>query len=98
MKDEHNDIVKDLMTRYLAGEASFEEEKQLLAWIAQHPDNEAEYLATKKVFELSQQHYTSKATESIDIDKEWGHFVNTIRKEKPVRKLTPETSSSSSLI
>jgi transmembrane sensor len=96
VKDEKNDIARDLVTRYLSGEASAEDEKQLLNWIAQKPENEQDYLATKKIFELSEQHYTAKGSEllDVDIDHEWNHFMSNIKKEAPVRTLEPEKQSS----
>ena len=91
MKNEENDILNELIPRYLVGEASAEEEKQLLTWIAQAPENERQYLSFKKVFELSEKHYTDKAGQTLDIniDNEWNHFISTIDKtqEKPVHTL-----------
>lgn len=81
MKDDFNDSVKELITKYLADEASSEETRALQEWITQAPENERHYLAYKRVFELSQQHYAQKAedTHTVDIDQEWGHFMNNIR-------------------
>jgi transmembrane sensor len=90
VKDESNDIVKDLMTRHLSGEATPEEEKNLFGWIGQNAENEKEYQAFKKVFELSERHYAAEhnALPQIDIDHEWNHFLINVReKETPVRKL-----------
>jgi transmembrane sensor len=99
VKNENNDIVKELIPRYLAGEASVSEEKQLLDWIAQSRENEQEYLTSKRVFELGQKHYADKINESIniDIDEEWKHFVNSINtNEKKVRTL-PDTKNTKQL-
>lgn len=81
MKDDFNDSVKELITKYLADEASSEEARALQDWITQAPENERQYRAYKKVFELSQQHYAQKAdeTHTVDIDQEWNHFMNNIR-------------------
>lgn len=89
MKDDFNDSVKELITKYLADEASSEEARALQEWITQAPENERQYLAYKKVFDLSQQHYAQKAdeTHTVDIDHEWNHFMNNIRG----RVLEPET-------
>jgi len=93
-----NDSVKDLITRYLASEASPEEEKELLAWIARAPENEEHYRAYKRVFELSGQHYSRKQEDrAIDLDYEWNHFLNNIQqKTQPagkVRNLEPRSYS-----
>lgn len=81
MKDDFNDSVKELITKYLADEASTEEQRVLRDWIAQTPENERQYLAYKKVFELSQQHYARKTeeTHTVDIDQEWSYFMNNVR-------------------
>jgi transmembrane sensor len=96
VKNENNDIVKELIPRYLAGEASVEEEKQLLAWIAMSPGNEQEYLASKRISELSKKHYAYKNDDAIniDIDAEWNQFVRNINTdEKKVRTLADHKSS-----
>jgi transmembrane sensor len=95
VKDEKNDIGKDLITRYLAGEASVEEEQTLFKWIDQKPEHKQDYLDTKKVFELSQQHYATQRSEvvDIDVDHEWSHFMKNIKKETPVRKLEKQSSN-----
>ena len=89
MKDDFNDSVKELITKYLADEASSEEARVLRDWIEQTPENERQYLAYKKVFELSRQHYTRKTeeTHAIDIDHEWNHFMNNVH----VKEIEPET-------
>lgn len=91
MKDDFNDSVKELITKYLADEASSEEVRALQEWITQAPENERQYLAYKKVFELSRQHYAQKAsdTHTVDIDEEWGHFMSNIRG----RIIEPETKN-----
>ncbi len=88
MKDDFNDSVKELITKYLADEASSEEARVLRDWIAQTPENERQYLAYKKVFELSQQHYARKTedTHTVDIDQEWSHFMNNVREKETEAK------------
>ena len=96
MNDEQNDIVDELITKYLAGEASAEEEKQLLAWIAQTPENERHFLGFKKVLDLSQKHYAREAGQhQVNIDQEWNHFVQQINKakEKTIRLQPTQPSS-----
>jgi transmembrane sensor len=70
--------VEELISKYLAGETSATEEKQLLDWIALRPENEQVYLQFKKIFELSQKHLTTKSSQDpeINIDAEWAEFVS----------------------
>ena len=85
----------ELIIRYLSGEASAEEEGQLLAWRAVRPENERHFLTTKKLFELSNKYYSQQngTRTDINLDKEWDHFVNQIdKKNAPVRTLTPDHS------
>ncbi len=87
---------EDLIIRYLAGETSTEEEKQLQVWKAQHVENEKHFHELKKAFELSTAHVTQRSKEEIvvDVDQEWKKFVNTIeKKETPIRTLNPENPS-----
>ena len=84
MKDDRNDIVENLIVRSLSGEASAEEEKQLSAWIAQSEENERHYLGLAKAFELSKNYYVHQTHQDpdINVDQEWGHFVNQISKKE----------------
>src|SRR5258706_10383749 len=83
MNDEQNDIADELITKYLAGETSAEEETRLLAWIARTPENERHFLGFKKVFDLSQKHYgQGEGQHQVNIDQEWNHFVQQISKAK----------------
>lgn len=94
MKDEQNDIVKELIPRYLAGETSAEEEKDLLAWIAESPNNERHYRSMEKIFQLSDKHFAESKSLNLDIniDEEWNSFTQTITQKKSasVRKLEPD--------
>jgi len=87
MEDHRNHIEEDLIIKSLAGEASPEEEKQLLIWIATHANNERRFVRLKKIFELSKTHYTTEAESiaHINVDQEWNHFVARVEqsKEKP---------------
>ena len=91
-----NIMQDDLIIRHLTGETSAEEEKHLLLWMAQLPENERHYLDVKKVFELSTKHFAENLKQQVDInvDREWNKFVNTIeKKETPIRPLIPERYS-----
>ncbi len=86
----------ELIIRHLTGETSSQEEKQLLMWMAQLPENKRHYLDVKKVFELSTKHFAENSKQQVDInvDQEWNKFVNTIeKKETPIRPLISERSS-----
>lgn len=87
---------EELIVRYLSGEASAEEEQKLLAWIAQHPSNKQQFLASKKIFELSDQHYAAHNVKLlyINVDQEWNHFISKIenRKETPERSIAEGSS------
>jgi transmembrane sensor len=80
VQDDHNDSVKTLLTRHLAGETSPEEEKELQAWVRQSAENERQYSEFKRVFELSVKLYAQKMGEDlpINIDREWNHFITTV--------------------
>ena len=96
MGDEPDTMQDDLIIRHLTGETSTEEEKQLLIWMAQLPENENHYHEVKKVFELSSNHFIQNAKQEIDInvDQEWNKFVGTVgEKEAPVRSLNSENTS-----
>jgi len=95
VNDEQDHIVDELITKYLAGEASAEEENRLLAWIALTPENERHFLGFKKVFDVSQKHYAQEADgHPVNLDQEWNHFVRQINasKEKTIRLQPPPSS------
>jgi transmembrane sensor len=94
VQDDHNDSVKTLLTRHLAGETSPEEDKQLHSWLRQSAENERQYTEFKKVFELSMKHYAQKTGEElpINIDREWDHFMDTIH-NTPAKAVKLQSSS-----
>jgi transmembrane sensor len=83
LKDDNN-IFENLISKSLVGEATAAEEKQLQEWIAENPENEKAFAQSKRVLELSNNHYANQTSESsqIDIDSEWKHFVDTIESNK----------------
>ncbi|MBK7649659.1 MAG: hypothetical protein IPJ20_01420 [Flammeovirgaceae bacterium] len=82
MNNEQNHI-DDLISRYLVGEATPEEQEQLNAWIASSVENDLYYQKLKRAFELSETYYSRKASEAaIDVDQEWNHFVNQIENKE----------------
>ena len=70
--------MEELISKYLAGEASAAEEKQLLDWIALRPENDQVYLQFKRIFDLSQKHLASTSFQEpeINVDAEWAEFVS----------------------
>jgi transmembrane sensor len=77
--NDHRETVETLITKYLSGEASAEESKQLRLWIAERPENEAHFNAAKKIFDVTSAHYAAYDSASpIDIDAEWIRFKSEI--------------------
>jgi transmembrane sensor len=80
------DSVNELITKYLAGEASIDEEKELSAWVASSAENQRHFNNLKKVFDLTGNHLALHSGENphIDLDKEWARFESStgIRKIK----------------
>jgi ferric-dicitrate binding protein FerR (iron transport regulator) len=87
VKDENDDSVKELITRYLSGETSGLEEKWLMEWVASSPENERLFLDLKKVADWSDAHFsdTHKIQSRIDVNQEWNRFIKNIEKQKEVR-------------
>jgi transmembrane sensor len=72
----NNDNIRILITRYLSGEASSFEEKQLFDWVSQSSENEQEFLKFKKSWQLSGQKFEVAAKDlAIDVDHEWNVFL-----------------------
>jgi ferric-dicitrate binding protein FerR (iron transport regulator) len=97
VKDDQDDMVKELIPKYLVGEASDDEAQAVLAWIAAAPENERHYQHIKKILAVSDEYYAAKATEVLDIniDQEWNHFKHTIAKgdSNPVIELRSTRSA-----
>ena len=86
----NGNTVEELVTKYLAGEATREEAKELLDWVASGKENEEFYLRYKKIFDASAQRDRNRF--AIDIDQEWNQFLNKVQKEEetPVVPLSPQ--------
>jgi ferric-dicitrate binding protein FerR (iron transport regulator) len=84
MTNANNDSVNELITKHLVGEASADEQQQLFSWIADKQENERHYLAMKKAFDLTDQHFAVPAADElpIDIEHEWNHFTDSIGQQK----------------
>jgi transmembrane sensor len=78
--------VESLITKYLAGEASSEEARELFAWIEMSPENAKVYNNYKKALDASSAHFAQQTTlPDVDIDAEWAHFRSKVeRTEKDV--------------
>lgn len=87
MKDEPNDIVKDLIIRHLAGETSSAEEQQLFDWRMQSSDHEQQFNDLKKIMSAADEHYRTTQLPKIDLDAEWKRFTETVEDGDKVRSL-----------
>ncbi len=69
----------ELLTKFLAGEASEKESEQVKAWCDASPDNLKEFEAIKTLW-----NYTNSPAlkQEIDLDKEWQRMENTISPAK----------------
>jgi transmembrane sensor len=89
MANANNDI-NELITRYLTGESSNDDQNQLFAWVNQSQENKLYFEQYRKTFDLTQKHFT--LTDSSDlplnIDEEWNRFTEATKSQKRVRKLS----------
>jgi transmembrane sensor len=86
---DHDDSVEDLIPKYLAGEASSDEERQLLGWLDRSPENNRVYQAARKVFEAARNHYAhEEKIHAIDIDHEWAQFRKRAESIEPSSAIT----------
>jgi transmembrane sensor len=85
-----NDSINELITKFLTGESTSEEQNRLFDWINQSQENKRYYEDYRKAFDLTEKHFMlSESTNlPIDINQEWIHFTDTIRLQRPVRKLS----------
>ena len=85
-------MIRELMARYLAGEASAQESEDLREWIAAAPENKQEFDRFKKLFEITSDQLRRNAAAAgglaIDIDREWDRFRASVgnRKVIPLQK------------
>lgn len=71
MSPEYNDMMQDLLVKYLLGEATPEEQATVQAWIAASEENERQYLQAKKLWEESRHLAAARA---VDVDAAWGRM------------------------
>ena len=81
--------IDEMITRYLAGETSADEDSRILLWISQSDANRKRYNDLKKAFDLTTTHVevSAVANPEIDVDQEWSRFQNTIAGKKKTRHL-----------
>lgn len=89
----NSDNVEELITRYLAGESSADEENRLLLWISQSDANRQFYHKLKKTFDLTTSHVKvqTPGAAAVNVDHEWNAFKKNIDESKRTRLLTPST-------
>lgn len=84
-QEKHIDI--HLLTRFLAGEASAEEETAIQDWIAVSGKNRSEFEELKKVWDTLGK---TRSTQQISIDKEWNYLQSKIGKSDiEVKRFSP---------
>lgn len=83
--------IDEMITRYLAGETSADEDSRMLLWIRQSDANRKRYNDLKKAFDLTTAHVEASAVANpeIDVDEEWSRFQNSIAGKKKTRHLMP---------
>src|SRR5687768_5859515 len=83
--------IDEMISRYLAGETSADEDSRILLWISQNDANRKRYNDLKKTFDLTTAHVevSAVANPEIDVDEEWSRFQNSIAAQKKTHHLTP---------
>lgn len=90
MSEDQNHI-EELIAKSLVGETSPAEEKLLADWLAAHDDNQKLFDQSKRAFEEGSNFYaTSSEINSINVEKEWSQFSNTVSKKDNTRTLVVE--------
>lgn len=98
MKNELNDSTKELIARYLAGECTAEQERELMAWRNQSGANESVFAEFQKTADITQKHYAAMNNKrpDINVEAEWNQFLRNIseKNEAPIRTLSSTNSFS----
>src|SRR5690606_30723037 len=69
----HDDrVMKELIIKYIVGEADNQERLLVEAWVAEHNDNRKELEEMKKVWDIGKEPINIP---EIDVDKAWSDFV-----------------------
>ncbi len=85
-QDSHKDYF-DLISRYLSGNASDAEVKDLEAWVVAAPENKAQFIANKKAWMLSG---LQKSGQQVAVDKIWEKTSEQLFGEAKVVKMKPK--------
>ncbi|MDP1800554.1 MAG: FecR family protein, partial [Bacteroidota bacterium] len=72
-----------LLGKYISGNASAEEEKEIIAWLKEHPGNEEELEQAKQIWNLAR---NLKKNNSNDTEKAWQDF-KLITTAQPAHKI-----------
>jgi transmembrane sensor len=92
LKDEPNDILKELIAKSLAGETTPEQESQLREWLQRDPANQRYFDSLRKVTTMVDDRFgTAEAKNlSIDVEHEWKKFLPNVQHQTddPIVKMT----------
>jgi transmembrane sensor len=99
LKEEPNDIIKELIARSLAEETTPDQEKQLKLWLQSDANNQRYFDEVQKVTQLVDQRYgTAHAKKlSVDVDQEWASFLNQVGYDGTTVDIVESTTRSSGL-
>ncbi len=80
MDNTSNDIVQELIVKYLAGEAGTDDIRMIENWRKENRDNEKQFLEYKKTWDLAEKssYEPGKVLTGIDLDHEWIILKNRI--------------------
>lgn len=85
MSDNNQNIAPiDLLTKHFANEANAEEKKQLEAWRLADPENQKEFEAFSKLWNITAD---ANKKEVINIDAEWEHMEKSISSQTEVKTI-----------
>lgn len=91
MKENHDVILmnlepinNDAMIRYFSGNATEEDQRQLLAWINESPDNEQQLFILKDIYEAS---LLPNAQVGAQTEDEWRKMQKTILRSQPKKNI-----------
>jgi hypothetical protein len=87
MATDNDDSVNELITRYLAGETSAEEESHLLLWISRSDENRQRYNDLKRTFDLTTKHLGVHAPvdAEVNVDQEWDLFQRNLASQREIK-------------
>jgi transmembrane sensor len=98
LKEQPNDIVKELIAKSLAGEATPDQELQLKQWLGENSTNQRYFDDVRKVTQLVDNRYGTVHAKnlSIDVDQEWTKFLNHVGEEDSAADIVGTGSNRSS--